>query len=110
MVITQTGRKQLWGHRASLKNYNFTLMRGRGAQCKTGGMTLEKVLHLNKNKESIKIVFGDLCNICFSYITQIVSLHDKSDRYFPNFGSLQTPTTKVCDRHGKNLRTLNPSL
>ena len=34
---------------------------------------LKNVLRLNKNKENIKIVFWDLCNICLADITQIVS-------------------------------------
>ena len=34
---------------------------------------LKIVLRLNKNKESIKIVFWDLYNICLPHITQIVS-------------------------------------
>ena len=59
-----------------------------------------------QRKFQLKIVFLDLLySICLSHITQIVSLHDKSVRYFANFGSLQALTTKVCDRHGKNLRT-----
>ena len=33
----------------------------------------KKVLRLNKNKESIKIVFWDIYNICLAHITQIVS-------------------------------------
>ena len=56
---------------------------------------LKKVLLLNKNKKSFKIVFWDLCNFFMTQVTLIILKNDKSIYvYGSSFFTLSTKDVK----------------